>query len=172
MNRTDTRMKSTNAEKGQLNKQTDTSANIATSMRKALGLPDPPDAMPTKTEPLRGVYFHYIEDDKLERQGVILRHIGAEHVLILTFEWLIGQPSCQYLIKISDLVWNRAARTGYYLYDSYDLFIHSYNEGMAHSAECRGKEAMKEAREAKRKLDNKEEEALLYVADPKNKNIK
>lgn len=109
-------------------------------MRRSMGLSDyPPDAKPTKAEPLKGVYFHYIENGKLEWQGVIYRHVGTEYVLAMTFEWMLGCPSCGYLLKITDLVWNRETRSGYYLYDTHSLFTHSYEEGMAHAAEERNK---------------------------------
>jgi hypothetical protein len=98
--------------------------------------PPPPDESSTQDEPLKGNYFHKIKDGKLLWQGVILRQWG-EYVLILTFEWLMGSPSCRYLIKISDLVWDEETKTGFYLYGDHHLFERSYEEGMAHAAQVR-----------------------------------
>jgi hypothetical protein len=93
-----------------------------------------PPANPTKEEPLKGYYFHRIVDDRVTWQGVVLRQFG-DYVLVLTFEWLLGNTSCSCLIKVSDLVWNDATKTGFCLYDDHELFKYSYEYGqvaMAH----------------------------------------
>jgi hypothetical protein len=111
-------------------------------MNEVFGLPkdhQPPNESPTKAEPLKGNYFHRLINGKLTWQGVILRQ-WDQYVLILTFEWLMGNPSCRYLMKISDLAWDEETQTGFYLYGDHASFEYSYQDGMAHSAEVRNRE--------------------------------
>jgi hypothetical protein len=89
--------------------------------------PPPPPASPTKTEPLKGFYFHQFHDGHMHWQGVILRQ-WADYVLVLVFNCLDGSPSCCHLVKESELLWNSETRTGFMLYPDHHLFIQSYSE--------------------------------------------
>jgi hypothetical protein len=103
-----------------------TSKRIAPKVKKAS----------SESEPFKGNYFHSIRGGKLNWQGIVLRQWG-DYVLILTFEWMMGSPSCRCLIKVTDLVWDEETKTGFYLYGDKESFNHSYEEGMARATESR-----------------------------------
>ena len=86
-----------------------------------------------KDKPLKGFYFHSIENGKLQWQGIVLDQFD-DYVLVLTFEWGMGEDSCGYLMRLSDLAWNSKTKTGFYLYENHELFEHSYEHGMARAA--------------------------------------
>ena len=106
-----------------------------------VGLPEghrPPNESPTKDQPLKGNWFHSIQDGKLIWQGYIVRQWG-DYVLVQTFSWMDGDRSCRYVLRVSDLVWNAETKTGFYLYGDHESFDYSYHYGLAYAAEQQNK---------------------------------
>lgn len=66
--------------------------------------------MATKTSknffPKTLVGMHYVvwgENKELARQGFVRMQIGMTHLMCCDFDWLVGQPCCDYLVSLDTL---------------------------------------------------------------------
>lgn len=56
---------------------------------------------------LEGKFFHFFKDNKVEWQGYIVSEPKDGYFIIQLFDWILGYPSNQKLIKIDDMIgWN------------------------------------------------------------------
>jgi hypothetical protein len=60
-----------------------------------------------RKHPLVGKFFHSLEADKktIKWQGQILEEVGPGILLVQLYEYLMGQPSNQVMVPISDMAY-------------------------------------------------------------------
>jgi hypothetical protein len=73
---------------------------------------------------LIGQFFHSIEDGKINWQGVVIGNPLPGWYLVQLYEWLMGEPNVQRLVKIEEMhTW--------LFYDSSESMVYSYDHGVA-----------------------------------------
>lgn len=81
---------------------------------------------------LVGLYFHRIKNGVLDWQGTIAEYLSTPGLVrIQLFSWLMGEDSNQYLVPVSDLVWNENTASGYMLYNDAEIMKFAYENGAA-----------------------------------------
>lgn len=90
--------------------------------------------MKTKVSPLPkldlvGHFFHSLKDGKIHWQGRVVGHPEPGIYLVVLFEWLMGEPNVEYLVRVNQMM-------GWMFYPDQETMIHSYKHGVA-----RGKRA-------------------------------
>lgn len=81
---------------------------------------------------LAGLYFHRIVNGVLDWQGTIAEYLPTPGLVrIQLFSWLMGEDLNQFLVPISDLVWNESTASGYMLYNDAEMMKYAYNDGSA-----------------------------------------
>jgi hypothetical protein len=73
---------------------------------------------------LVGQFFHSIQNGKLEWQGNVIGNPEAGWYLVQLFEWLMGEPNVQRLVRFEDM-------TEWFFYDDAEQMIYSYEYGAA-----------------------------------------
>jgi hypothetical protein len=96
----------------------------------------------SQPKPLKGLFFHSMKNGGLLWEGRILDQID-DYVLVMTHSALTGSEYCAHLVHISELAWNNETKSGFYLYDSRELFNFSCEHGAAHHALDRNRTAQR-----------------------------
>jgi hypothetical protein len=73
---------------------------------------------------LVGKFFHTFKNSELEWQGYVVSEPSEGYFLVQLFEWIMGEPSCQKLVRIDDMV-------GWDLYDTVDDMNDAYQRKWA-----------------------------------------
>jgi hypothetical protein len=74
---------------------------------------------------LLGHFFHAIgEFDHMESQGVVIGNPEPGWYLVMTFEWLMGEPSVRHLARIEDM-------ERWLFYENQEDMKFSYEHGVA-----------------------------------------
>lgn len=75
---------------------------------------------------LKGRYFHSFEDDGVVKwQGYVLGSPGLGYYMVQLFEWLVGSPSCQKLVHLSEM-------NGWHFYDTQEEMAETYTYKLKH----------------------------------------
>lgn len=78
----------------------------------------------SEANPMVGSFFHSIEDGKIGWQGCIAGRPEPGWYLVQLYDWVLGLPSGQELVKIEDM-------KGWMFYGSAEDMQHSYEHGPA-----------------------------------------
>lgn len=78
----------------------------------------------TKSTPLVGQFFHSIKDGGVNWQGNVIGNPEPGWYLVQLYEWLLGEPNVQRLVKFEDM-------TGWLFYDTTEQMQFSYEYGVA-----------------------------------------
>jgi hypothetical protein len=74
--------------------------------------------------PLVGKYFHSLKDGQVHWQGTVLGTPEPGWYLVQLFEWIMGEPSNQGLVRFTDMA-------EWLFYENADQMKFSYEHGMA-----------------------------------------
>jgi hypothetical protein len=71
-----------------------------------------------------GLYFHSVVDGELKWQGTVLSSPESGWYLVQLFEWIMGSPNVQRLVRIEDM-------RDWLFYHDREQMVDSYEEGIA-----------------------------------------
>lgn len=81
-------------------------------------------------DPLKGCFFHSIENGKVVWQGTVLGRVSEEAYLVQLFDFLVGEPSVRRIVTLADM-------KPWLFYASADEMTHTYEYGAASKMKAR-----------------------------------